>query len=377
MKKKVLIIDDDIFIRKAIRKVLVAENYVCLEAEDGVIGLQLILAEKPGVVVLDVNMLRMNGLQLLEKLNLRESQLAGDNLDGTGQDKRDGDSYKPLIIMLTGDSDPRTTVQSLRLGVFTCITKPIKRILVANAVEKAYEQVDMLEEIQLNKRYANAFEQMQGIEHMAAGFAHQINQPLQSIANYNTLISLIWQDAEVENDALNIAYEKIKASQLEQQHLLKAIQSFTQAPNKTMARGVEINRAVTESLVMLRRTMTDQGVTLTLDLAEDLPYVRGNFLQLQQLSINVVVLGIQVLASNYGLAIGTAFDRGNVSITWHFRVEQPASGAAIKADTINVFDWDRGSAQDICQLIARDHGGSWDVYLQERETRFTLNIPVC
>jgi len=64
---KVLIIDDDDAIREAIRFVLTEAGHEVFEAPDGVVGLDMLrLATEPAVIVLDVLMPRMSGLELLQ-----------------------------------------------------------------------------------------------------------------------------------------------------------------------------------------------------------------------------------------------------------------------------------------------------------------------
>jgi DNA-binding response OmpR family regulator len=64
---KVFIIEDDDAIREALRFVLTDAGYEVFEAPDGVVGLDLLrLATEPAVVILDLMMPRMSGLQLLQ-----------------------------------------------------------------------------------------------------------------------------------------------------------------------------------------------------------------------------------------------------------------------------------------------------------------------
>jgi two-component system, chemotaxis family, chemotaxis protein CheY len=68
MNGKILIVDDSALARRMSRNILEAEGYVVLEAQDGLSALERYFLEKPDVVLLDLVMKGMYGLEVLEKL---------------------------------------------------------------------------------------------------------------------------------------------------------------------------------------------------------------------------------------------------------------------------------------------------------------------
>ena len=85
----ILIIEDDPLIQRMYKKIFSFEGYNVETAEDGEIGLEKVRTVKPRIILLDVMMPKMNGMQVLEKLKLDPdtkaipvimlSNLAGDN----------------------------------------------------------------------------------------------------------------------------------------------------------------------------------------------------------------------------------------------------------------------------------------------------------
>ncbi|GAB4492225.1 MAG: hypothetical protein OHK0031_15220 [Anaerolineales bacterium] len=67
MAAKILIVDDDPSIRLAMRSVLQTAGYEIAEAEDGLAGLEKALSFAPDLVLLDVNMPKMDGLELCRR----------------------------------------------------------------------------------------------------------------------------------------------------------------------------------------------------------------------------------------------------------------------------------------------------------------------
>lgn len=66
--KKILIIDDDLNTRSAITEELRFQKYVIIEAEDGESGLEKALIEKPDLILLDIMLPKLNGLEVIKKL---------------------------------------------------------------------------------------------------------------------------------------------------------------------------------------------------------------------------------------------------------------------------------------------------------------------
>jgi CheY-like chemotaxis protein len=74
MNKHILVVDDDIQMRSILQVVLEGEEYVVDTASDGLIALDKIMHQQamPEVILMDLNLPRLNGLQLIEALRQRE-----------------------------------------------------------------------------------------------------------------------------------------------------------------------------------------------------------------------------------------------------------------------------------------------------------------
>jgi two-component system chemotaxis response regulator CheY len=68
MSQKILIVDDSALSRRTLRRILEAAGYEAVEAEDGMAALEVYFLEKPGLVLLDLVMKGMYGLDVLVKL---------------------------------------------------------------------------------------------------------------------------------------------------------------------------------------------------------------------------------------------------------------------------------------------------------------------
>ena len=108
MPLKILTIDDKNTIRMIVKRAFKAYDCVVLEAENGQEGLQKARKEKPDLILLDVEMPVMNGIEALSHFR-QDPELKG-----------------IPIIMLTAEADRETVVSILKLGVESYLVKPIK-----------------------------------------------------------------------------------------------------------------------------------------------------------------------------------------------------------------------------------------------------------
>jgi two-component system chemotaxis response regulator CheY len=119
MSKKILVVDDSMTVRQQVGAVLGQAGYEVLEASDGVEGAEKIAADASiAMVVCDVNMPRMNGLDMVEKV------------------KADPAKASLPIIMLTTEGNPQLIQQAKGAGAKGWILKPFKPDQLLATVEK-------------------------------------------------------------------------------------------------------------------------------------------------------------------------------------------------------------------------------------------------
>jgi two-component system nitrogen regulation response regulator NtrX len=125
-KPLVLVVDDESDIRSSLRMILEYEGYTVGEAGSGEDALDRIDRERPDVVVLDVKMPRMDGLEVLARVKQLDAAL-------------------PVIVM-SGHGTIATAVEATRLGAFDFIEKPLGRDRVLVVVRNALEQGRLVSE---------------------------------------------------------------------------------------------------------------------------------------------------------------------------------------------------------------------------------------
>lgn len=122
----ILIIDDEKTIRYALREILEHEGHKVEEAEDGAMGLEKAKTGKFDLVLCDIKMPKMDGIEVLQKLQAHNDELP--------------------VVMISGHGTIDTAVDALKKGAFDFIQKPpdISRILVS--VRNALDRGDLVKE---------------------------------------------------------------------------------------------------------------------------------------------------------------------------------------------------------------------------------------
>lgn len=117
----ILIVDDEEMMRTLLDRILSREGYKIRSAEDGVVALEVLKAEKVDIVISDMKMPRMNGFELL-KIVKKEYPKIG-------------------VIIMTAYGDTYTVKDALLLGADEYITKPFKSYEISLVVERAYWRI--------------------------------------------------------------------------------------------------------------------------------------------------------------------------------------------------------------------------------------------
>jgi response regulator RpfG family c-di-GMP phosphodiesterase len=122
--REILIVDDDAQVREVLHQIFLSANYHCLLAANGKEGLDLFRASHPPLIVTDLKMPVMDGIGLLEGVRATDEDAA--------------------VVVLTGAPDVKTAIDSLKLGAYDFIMKPVNVDELLFAAERALERRQLL-----------------------------------------------------------------------------------------------------------------------------------------------------------------------------------------------------------------------------------------
>ncbi|MBW2466878.1 MAG: response regulator, partial [Deltaproteobacteria bacterium] len=134
--RKVLTVDDDEFVREILAAYLEDSGYEVLQAENGLLGLEKFRSEKPDLVMLDLRMPEMDGLEVLGHIT--------------------NESPETPVILVSGMGTIGDAIKALKLGAWDYIAKPIHDMgVLEHAVSKALERAEFIEQ---RKKYREHLE---------------------------------------------------------------------------------------------------------------------------------------------------------------------------------------------------------------------------
>jgi two-component system nitrogen regulation response regulator NtrX len=134
----VLCIDDEAGMRESLRKILEFEGHQFRGAANGEEGLQMVHADPPDLVFLDIKMPGMDGLEVLERLRAMQPM--------------------PPVVIMSGHGTIQTAVHATRLGAYEFIEKPLSadriRLVTRNALaQKRLREENQRLQLSFDKRY--------------------------------------------------------------------------------------------------------------------------------------------------------------------------------------------------------------------------------
>ena len=136
-KKTILLVDDEEGIRKVLGIYLADMDYRVITAKSGEEALNIFRQDKPPIVIADIKMSGMNGIELLRRLKKEEPETE--------------------VIMMTGHGEMDLAIESVQLDATDFVTKPIKENVLGIALNRAEERISMRQKL---KEYTQNLEQM-------------------------------------------------------------------------------------------------------------------------------------------------------------------------------------------------------------------------
>lgn len=136
MAIEILIVDDDDITRESLATVLTARGFSCAQAPNGKQAWEKIKHSEFDVVITDIEMPQMNGLELLEAVNRLP--------------------VRPSFIFITAYASVQTAIEALRKGAFDYLLKPLNFEDLAIKVQKLIEHKELLHENQILRQEIHA-----------------------------------------------------------------------------------------------------------------------------------------------------------------------------------------------------------------------------
>jgi len=134
--EKILVVDDESFIRENLERILTGKGYKLYGAENGRSALDMVAEEEIDLVLLDLNLGKESGLDVLRELKEADPEL--------------------LVIIITGYGTVESAVEALKMGAYDYIKKPFKADAIHLIVRLALETQNLRREVRQLRREGKA-----------------------------------------------------------------------------------------------------------------------------------------------------------------------------------------------------------------------------
>ncbi len=298
-KNTVLIIDDTAQVVERLKRFLMKEGYETFGACNGGEGLMVIEKNKIDVVITDIRMGDMDGIEVLRRAKGLYQDIEG--------------------IVVTSYKDQELAVRALRAGAIDYITKPVNLDELLISVRKTIEGINlnrnrlyrnrelklsseiiskMNEELEkriderskeLSQTQVQLFQtsKLATLGEMSAGLAHEMNQPLGGIALIAKNFRKLMEREKLSKEELESGLDDIEASVKRMSKVIQHIRTFARQDTLKFVE-VDVNETIDSAIGLLGEQLRLHEIEVALELGSALPKISGEPYQLEQVWVNLV-----------------------------------------------------------------------------------------
>jgi len=250
--------------------------------------------------------------------------------------------------------------------------------LLCLAIDQMADAVLQREEAlaQATRRQVGQSEKMASVGRMAAGIAHEINNPLTGLLTLEHLLKSEEGLSDKGKEYLEIMYNETSRMR----EIVRGLLNFARESSLEM-KPLDVNEVIRQWLKLLRSQKEFKNITIEEKFTEDLSKVNGDANQLQQVLANISLNACEAMPERGVLSISTSEEDGKVLISME------DTGCGIKEEHLEmIFDpffttkpvgKGTGLGLSVSYGIVRKHGGTMEVESQEgKGTIFTITLPV-
>jgi len=262
---------------------------------------------------------------------------------------------------------------------------------VTNLIIRRMERMD-LEKNQLGEQLIRAG-RLAEIGEMAAGFAHEINNPLQIIKSEHALVEMILDElkasgqlkpsndlTDIEDSIHQIKYQVDRCAEVTQ-----AILQFGRK-GEPVSQNIDLRNFIPEVVGMIAKKASVNGIGIKKQIVADIPSVHGDPRHLQQVLVNLLNNAIDAIIARHGASGGEIRIESAPAENRHVAIRVSDNGTGIRAEnlkkiftpffTTKPVGKGTGLGLSVCYGIIDKMGGNMSVASEENVgTTFTIQLP--
>lgn len=357
---KVLVIDDEEIARISCQRVLQREGIAVRLATGGREGLEMVVKSPPDLVLVDLKMPEMDGVEVVRRIHAHDPNI--------------------VSIIITGYATIESAVAVMKEGAYDYLPKPFTPDELLIVVKRGLEKRRLDRESRALREEKEAMER-----NFVTMVTHQLRSPLSAIMQYFEVMlgNIGGELTDNQRDMLERAQQRL-------QGLLDLINDWLDMSRMqpgdivSRLRPVPVAACVAAALAALEHAGRDRGITVSSELAPELPPIVADLQSLKEVLANLVANAV-----NYNRDGGQVWVRAR-DLGQQVAIDVEDTGYGIDAKEIPfIFDQfyrgkdkavrhrpGTGLGLAIAQKIVRAHGGTISVSSElGRGSTFTVELP--
>ncbi len=278
-KRKILVVDDNLALANTLARFLELEGFEVSISQDGYTALTKVMFDFQELVLLDLKLPGMTGMEVLEHLIQIDEDIA--------------------VIVITGYGGEQVAVDLMKAGAVDFLSKPIEHQALIRTVKNALKMRDVRLERKRAKDYSPLYQ-------FFPFLAHEIRNPLQAISG---ALAIIEDRSDLKDKLLLRSVNVIKE---ETRHLNEFVQEcldFVHPPKKGDFTKVDINELLSVVLDNVSHMLEglSQKVEITTDLNPSIPKIEANYDELKKAFLNILRNSFEAMVEGGDLILKTSF----------------------------------------------------------------------
>ncbi len=373
-KWKLLLVDDEKDIREVISLVIKDQGFDVETAEDGAEGFELAGRYAPQIIITDIKMPRMDGIELLKKVK---------------------EQYEDIeVIVITAFGEMEVAIRALQLDASDFINKPIDDTALRLALDRAKERylsrqrlkeyTRFLEKKNIDQAKILHRDKLISLGRLSASVVHEINNPISGILNYARLMNRMIRKSQhrpLDIQKFSGYLDIIESESARISNIVSSLLTFSRKSSVSFA-AIDVKTLIEKSAVLCRHKLELANIAFETQIEKDVDTVYGDFNQLQQSLINLVFNAVDAIGEKGKITIKAANIRGENQV----QITVQDNGKGIPADSVNrIFEpfyttknegYGAGLGLSIIFGIMERHNGTIEVTSKESEgSTFYLKLP--
>ena len=294
-KIRLLLVDDEDGFRSAMARRLGKRGMKPIQASHGQECLDILEKESMDVVVLDVKMPGISGIDTLKVIKKKYEKIQ--------------------VILLTGNIAVSDGIEGIKSGAFDYLTKPVEIDHLANKINQAFEIIQREKDKQKELEYRAKLEKkmidterLVSLGTMSTGIAHEINNPLAIINESVGFMKYILNTPEMLKikriDALMMGIEKIEKSVQRARKITHQLLGHVKKQESQFSE-VNVKELLEETLGLLKKELEYKQIKIYWEIDEKKNLIWSDPYQVRQVLVNLLNNAIHAIKENGSITLST------------------------------------------------------------------------